>query len=213
MHVAFCLESGTPLIRAGIPVMAVMKNTHGTTLRVQKDTAPALLAGGFSLALLLGAVGFQYLGGLAPCEMCMWQRWPHGAAILLGLGGGALALSRGLPRDMVRALAWLAIVAIAISGAIGVFHAGVEWKLWPGPPTCTGGLGRLDAKTMLEALNSIENARADWSIRFMAWLSINERSICPRDRHKSLAGIVALFERTYNLLGQRDSIHHSARLT
>ena len=34
-------------------------------------------------ALLGGALGSQYLGGLVPCEMCYWQRWPHGAAILL----------------------------------------------------------------------------------------------------------------------------------
>ena len=35
------------------------------------------------LSLLAGALGSQYLGGLHPCEMCYWQRWPHGAAILL----------------------------------------------------------------------------------------------------------------------------------
>ena len=99
---------------------------------------PALFAGGVSLALLLGAFAFQYLGGLAPCEMCIWQRWPHGAAILFGLVGGGLVAGRVLPPGLAKTLAILAIAAIAVSGAIGIFHAGVEWKFWPGPDACTG---------------------------------------------------------------------------
>jgi disulfide bond formation protein DsbB len=118
--------------------MGIMDSTNGPVLTGQKEALPALLAGAFSLALLGGAFAFQYLGGLAPCEMCIWQRWPHGTAIILGLGTGGLALNRVLPRETTRALTWLAIVAIAVSGAIGVFHAGVEWKLWQGPDACTG---------------------------------------------------------------------------
>jgi disulfide bond formation protein DsbB len=106
----------------------------GTPIMVK----PALFVGGVSLALLLGAFAFQYLGGLAPCEMCIWQRWPHGAAILFGLVGGGLVANRVLPAGTAKTLTILAIVAIAISGAIGIFHAGVEWKLWPGPDACTG---------------------------------------------------------------------------
>jgi disulfide bond formation protein DsbB len=63
------------------------------------------------VALLGGALGSQYLGGLVPCEMCYWQRYPHAAAILLaGLaftGTAVSARSRGLTR--------LAALAIAIS--------------------------------------------------------------------------------------------------
>jgi len=91
-----------------------------------------------STVLLLGAFAFQYLGGLPPCEMCVWQRWPHGAAILLGVGGAALAMTGALPGKMARSLAWLAVLALIVTGAIGVFHAGVEWKFWPGPSHCTG---------------------------------------------------------------------------
>jgi disulfide bond formation protein DsbB len=105
---------------------------------LRKDTAAGLLVGGTSTALLLGAFAFQYLGGLPPCEMCIWQRWPHGAAILLGLGGAALALTGAVPVKMARGLAWLAVAALVVTGAIGIFHAGVEWKLWPGPSHCTG---------------------------------------------------------------------------
>jgi disulfide bond formation protein DsbB len=151
------------LIRTRIPVMGVIESTDGAPLRVQKYTAPALMAGGFSLALLAGAFAFQYLGGLAPCEMCIWQRWPHGASILLGLGGGALALSRVLPQDTVKALAWLALLAIAVSGAIGIFHAGVEWKWWPGPSHCTG-VGYVPGQDDFKPLQVVRCDEAQWRL-------------------------------------------------
>jgi disulfide bond formation protein DsbB len=104
------------------------------------DIAAGILVGGLSATLLLGALAFQYLGGLPPCEMCIWQRWPHGASIVLGLGGAGLAVLGALPAKAVRPLAWLAAAALVVTAAIGIFHAGVEWKLWPGPAHCTGGL-------------------------------------------------------------------------
>src|SRR3954454_14057815 len=85
------------------------------------------------LALLGGALGSQYLGGLYPCEMCYWQRWPHGAAILLA----ALAFSAPAASSRSRNLTLLGALAIAISGAIGVYHAGVEAKVFEGFTTCT----------------------------------------------------------------------------
>lgn len=107
-------------------------------MALRKETAAALLVGGVSATLLLGAFAFQYLGGLPPCEMCIWQRWPHGAAILLGIGGGILAAGGQLPANATRLLAWLAVTALIVTGAIGIFHAGVEWKLWAGPTHCAG---------------------------------------------------------------------------
>src|SRR5438270_11795672 len=74
------------------------------------------------LALLGRALGSQYLGGLHPCEMCYWQRWPHAAAILLA----ALAFTSPAYSSRARVLTLLAALAIALSGAIGVYHAGVE---------------------------------------------------------------------------------------
>jgi disulfide bond formation protein DsbB len=84
------------------------------------------------LALLGGALGSHYLGGLHPCEMCYWQRWPHGAAILLA--GAAFLVS-----PKARLLTALAALAIAISGLIGFFHAGVELGWWEGLTRCTAG--------------------------------------------------------------------------
>ncbi len=87
------------------------------------------------LTLIAGALASQYLGGLVPCEMCQWQRWPHYAAI------GFAALSFVVPRTHAkRALVLLAGVSVAISGLIGVFHAGVEYHWWQGVTACTNML-------------------------------------------------------------------------
>ena len=85
------------------------------------------------LALLGGALAFQYIGGLYPCEMCYWQRWPHGAAIVLA----ALSLTPPVSTSLSRSLTLLAAAAIAISGAIGVYHAGVEAGIFEGFTQCT----------------------------------------------------------------------------
>ena len=84
------------------------------------------------VGLLGGALFSQYVGGLYPCEMCYWQRWPHAAAILLALGA---LISPVQPRT--RPLVLLAALAVAFSGAIGVFHAGVELGWWEGVTHCT----------------------------------------------------------------------------
>jgi disulfide bond formation protein DsbB len=129
----------------------------------QPEALPALLAGAASAALLLGAVAFQYLGGLAPCEMCLWQRWPHGAAILFGLIGGGLVGARAVPASLARTLAVLAILGLAVSGAIGIFHAGVEWKLWPGPAECTG-FGYVPGRDDFKPLQIVRCDEAQWRL-------------------------------------------------
>jgi disulfide bond formation protein DsbB len=95
--------------------------------------AARLIALLLPVALLGGALGSQYLGGLHPCEMCYWQRWPHAAAILLA----ALSFTSPAESSRSRTLTLLAAIAIAVSGAIGVYHAGVEAKLFQGFTTCT----------------------------------------------------------------------------
>ena len=84
------------------------------------------------LALIAGALGSQYLGGLFPCEMCHWQRWPHYTAIVLAVLAFVVP---GLGAK--RVLVMLAAIAILVSGAIGVFHAGVEYHWWQGITACS----------------------------------------------------------------------------
>lgn len=91
-----------------------------------------LIAAGGSAALLGAALVAQYLFGLAPCALCITQRWPHLAAVVIG--GVAL----GLPW-----VVWPVIGALAALGTAGVgaYHAGVELGWWPGPAACSAGPG------------------------------------------------------------------------
>lgn len=89
------------------------------------------LALGVPLALLGGAYFFQYVVGLAPCEMCWWQRYALFAAL-------AFAVAGLLVRQVGFACVALAGLAILASGLIGGFHAGVEYHWWQGPTACTG---------------------------------------------------------------------------
>lgn len=93
-------------------------------------TALILIAVAGSALLLAGAFAFQYIGGLAPCTLCLWQRWPHAAAVLIGVV--ALALGG-------RVLPMLGAVAALTSAGIALFHTGVEQKWWQGLASCTAG--------------------------------------------------------------------------
>ena len=93
-----------------------------------------LLAAAGSLALIVGALTFQYLG-YPPCKLCHWQRWPHYAAI--AIGAGVLVLGPLALLGVAGALAAL------ITAGIGFYHSGVEQGYWEGPSTCTGDAGGL----------------------------------------------------------------------
>ena len=96
-------------------------------------TIARLIALLLPLALLAGAFGSQYFGGLVPCEMCWWQREAHMVAIVFA------GLSFTAPAELSRSrnLVLVAALAIAASGIIGVYHAGVEAKIFEGFTQCT----------------------------------------------------------------------------
>jgi disulfide bond formation protein DsbB len=118
--------------------------------------AAKLLALLVPAALLAGAYGSQYLGGLAPCEMCYWQRYAHWAALVLAIG--AIALT-GMP-DRGRSFVWLALLAILISGGIGAYHAGVEAGIFQGFTQCTATHGG-SAQDVLKSVMAASMVRCD----------------------------------------------------
>lgn len=128
-----------------------------------------LLAAGGSAALLLGALGFQYLGDLPPCKLCIYQRWPHLAAVVIALG--ALA-SRGPVLPILGALS-----ALTTAG-IGVYHTGVERAWWPGPTTCTasGSVTGMSTDDLLNQIMTAEIQRCDeviWDLFGLSMASWN----------------------------------------
>ncbi len=127
----------------------------------------ALAAGG-SAALLAGAFAFQHLGGMAPCELCLWQRWPHGAAVVIG----AAALGLG-----INALAWAGAAAAFATAGIGAYHTGVERKWWDGPAACSGGdMGSLTADQLFDRIMAAPLVRCDevpWDMLGLSMASWN----------------------------------------
>jgi disulfide bond formation protein DsbB len=107
--------------------------------------------------LLAGAYGSQYLGGLAPCEMCYWQRYAHFAGLAFALL--SLAMVRGPDRG--RSLVWLAALGILASGAIGAWHAGVELGILPGVTQCTSSGAGLGGDALLKDIMSRPLIRCD----------------------------------------------------
>lgn len=106
-----------------------------------------------------GAYIFQYGFNILPCEVCLWQRPSYFIAIaaaiaILGLEGRAGA------RSYVLALFALIAVAVVVNAGIGVYHAGVEWKFWPGPGACGGGQG-IGTGDLLEQLENAAVIRCD----------------------------------------------------
>lgn len=112
-----------------------------------------LLATLGSAFLMLGALGFQYLGDMPPCKLCYWQRYPHVLAICVGL----LALLTSY-----RILSYLGALATLSTAVIGVYHSGVERAWWPGPDTCTSGsVSGVSAEDLMAQIMAAPMVRCD----------------------------------------------------
>ena len=119
-------------------------------------------------ALLAGAYGSEYWGRLIPCEMCWWQRYAHFAALIFAMV--AIAMGRMRPEDG-RAFVRLAALAIAVSGVIGFYHAGVELGILEGLTQCTANSTAMGADALLKQIMDAPIIRCDqvqWS-----WLGIS----------------------------------------
>ncbi|UWQ81007.1 disulfide bond formation protein B [Leisingera sp. S132] len=127
-----------------------------------------ILAAGGSAALLLGALGFQYIGEMAPCKLCYWQRYPHAAAAGIGL----LALI--IPGA---ALPYLGALAALTTAGVGAYHTGVERGWWEGPSTCTSGpIGGLSPDQLMEQIMAAPLVRCDevpWEMLSLSMASWN----------------------------------------
>ena len=119
-------------------------------------------------ALLGGAFAFQHIGGLHPCEMCIWQRWPHAVALVIA----SIALS--VAGSARRALLAISALAVAASGGIGVFHAGVEQKWWKGPSACSAtDFGSGDFLTNVMAAPVVQCDQIAWSLAGISMAGYN----------------------------------------
>lgn len=91
-----------------------------------------------SAATIAGAWAFELIGGLAPCHLCLQQRWPYYLVLPLMAVAGLVAV-QDPGSSVLRVLLGLAGLIMLAGAGLAVFHSGVEWGWWPGPSDCTGG--------------------------------------------------------------------------
>ena len=106
---------------------------------------PALLFGASALTLL-AALAFQYIGGLEPCALCIWQRWPYVAVLALSLLAFALAGNRTARGGLL----YLCAATFVVGLGLAVYHVGVEQGIFTAAAACGGG----------ETAETIEELRA-----------------------------------------------------
>ena len=129
--------------------------------RSRPGVAAAVLVAAGGAATILGAYYFQYVMGLRPCPLCLEQRIAFYVSIPLAIVV-AIAAGRGVrPRIAAAGLGVIALAMLFNSG-LALFHAGVEWKWWPGPQECSGPLTDLSAGgDLLSSLTNLTIVRCD----------------------------------------------------
>jgi len=138
-----------------------MKATWSEQLHREPAAAAALAIFALSTGTILGAWFFQYVLKLPPCPLCLEERLPYHIVIPLSLLMVIAAFVRA-PRALI-VVGFVAILATVLCGAVlAAYHAGVEWRWWPGPNDCSGPLTDLSAKgSLLNQLQSVQVERCD----------------------------------------------------
>ena len=127
------------------------------------------LAAALASAGMLGAaLIFQYVGGLHPCEMCIYQRVPYGAVIGLGVAGALVSRGGAARSSLVWVLAGTCALAFFINAGLAGFHVGIEQGWWAGSDDCVGGdIDTSSIEAMREAILNAPAVRCDevaWSL-------------------------------------------------
>ncbi|MGB9365194.1 MAG: disulfide bond formation protein B [Xanthobacteraceae bacterium] len=128
--------------------------------RTNSAIAAAFVIAVVGAATIAGAWFFELVLKLRPCPLCLEQRVPYYIGIPLALVV-AFAVWRGAPRALIVG-GLVALAGLMLWGAyLGVFHAGIEWKLWPGPAECSGAATLGPAGGLLNRLQNIVVVRCD----------------------------------------------------
>ena len=117
---------------------------------------------------ILTALGFQYIGGYQPCMLCLMERYAYYAGIPVLFV--ALILTSGGYRGVAAALFFLVALAFLANTGLGVYHAGAEWKFWPGPDDVRRRRSRstTSAGSLLGDIQNIKVMKCDEaSLRFL----------------------------------------------
>lgn len=135
---------------------------------------PIYIVGIGSALLLISVFWFQHIGGLAPCEMCIWQRWPHAIVVCLAI------LSYFFFPKAQRAVLICMGISLIIGAGIGLLHTGVEQQWWNGFTTCSGSLSdaskSISTDLLFEEIMNAPLVRCDqvsWTFMHLSMASWN----------------------------------------
>ncbi|MBX6424386.1 MAG: disulfide bond formation protein B [Variibacter sp.] len=174
-----------------------MRSSWSTWITEQPVAAAGIAVALGGAATIAGAWFFEYVVGLAPCPLCLEQRWPYYVAVPLA-ALLAVAAWRGAPRGLL--VGGLAIIAVAMlwGAGLGAYHAGVEWNWWAGPQDCSGaGFSGGSAATLLQQMRAARVVRCDeaaWRFLGLSLAGYNVL-ISLALAATALAGIVAALRR------------------
>lgn len=136
--------------------------------------APAAVLA-IGLATILGAWGFQIIGGYIPCALCLQQRIAYYVGLPIALVALGLALA-GTKSVVVRGLLLLVALAFAVNVFIGVYQAGAEWGFWPGPASCgatSGGSGEGSLLEQIKHIRVVSCTEASWRFLYLSFAGWN----------------------------------------
>ena len=144
----------------------------GSSLQTVQWLQMLLLA---SLAIIGVALGFEHIGKYHPCPLCLMERYAYYFAIALAAIGLGLSKS-GAGTGWLRAILALIAIGYLINAGLGGYHAGVEWKWWAGPNTCTAALPNLSAGGSLDLSQPVIRCdAAPWTfagLSFAGWNAV-----------------------------------------
>lgn len=141
------------------------------------DNRPYLLCA-VSAGLLISALGFQYIGGLVPCTLCIWQRIPH--TLIFTLAAGFFLVKTTSQKALLCAIASIIMLT---STLLAFYHVGVEIGVWKGLTSCgmidfSGTVAQVEARIAqgspdcgTVAWRFLGHSMAAWNLFFSAVLT------------------------------------------
>jgi disulfide bond formation protein DsbB len=144
--------------------------------RRREMIAPAIVLG-VGLATIVGAWGFELIGGYAPCKLCLEERIPYYVGLPVALAA-LLAAAAGAKVTVPRMLLIVAGLIFAINVYLAGYHAGAEWGWWTGPSDCgaTGAPATSDTDILaeLETMSPVVSCtEVQWRMLFLSFAGWN----------------------------------------
>jgi disulfide bond formation protein DsbB len=121
-----------------------------------RPSIPAAVVMILGMAVVIGsALALEHIWGYVPCELCLKERIPYYVGIPAAILS-ILSAAMRMPVGVTRTLLWIAVVAMLVGTGLSIYHAGVEWKFWEGPSSCTSSIDSI-AKSSKDLLSDLSN--------------------------------------------------------